>query len=300
MSAGTRAQRLLARALRVALALAGALGVLFAGAFVWYPRRPLPAPLEKRLFQGIGYRREIRRAPLPAVIHLVTVDVGAPGLGFVVTPGDPARALPLRARTTSGFLEELHVQVAVNGDFFTPWHSNGPLDYYPHPGDPVTVDGYASSDGVVYARGLSPQQGTLRISRDGRPSFSLPLADAWQAISGEILLRDGVFEANPRHAAGWQPRTAVGLDREEKRLLLVVVDGRQHGYSEGLTLEELAALALREGAVNALNLDGGGSSALVIEGEGGRAEELNTPIHMRIPWRERPVANHLGIRAARE
>jgi hypothetical protein len=44
-----------------------------------------------------------------------------------------------------------------------------------------------------------------------------------------------------------------------------------------------------------MSLDGGGSSTLVIEGEDGLPEILNSPIDSYIPGRERPVANHLGI-----
>jgi hypothetical protein len=48
-----------------------------------------------------------------------------------------------------------------------------------------------------------------------------------------------------------------------------------------------------------MNLDGGGSSTLAVEGANGRPEVLNSPIHQRIPGRERPVGNHLGIFAER-
>ncbi len=60
-------------------------------------------------------------------------------------------------------------------------------------------------------------------------------------------------------------RTAVGATANGK-LLVVVVDGRQPGYSRGMTLRELAELMQTLGAVNALNLDGGGSSTMVVNG----------------------------------
>jgi hypothetical protein len=46
-----------------------------------------------------------------------------------------------------------------------------------------------------------------------------------------------------------------------------------------------------------MNLDGGGSSALVIGMANGSAIQLNTPIHAYVPGTERPVANHLGVYA---
>jgi hypothetical protein len=62
-----------------------------------------------------------------------------------------------------------------------------------------------------------------------------------------------------------QPRTLAGIDRQG-RLLLVTVDGRQPGVSEGFTLAEAAKFMRSLGAVQALNLDGGGSSAMAVNG----------------------------------
>ena len=62
------------------------------------------------------------------------------------------------------------------------------------------------------------------------------------------------------------------------------------------TLREVAALMKRLGAWRAVNLDGGGSSTLVVEKDGA-AQVMNAPYHTRIPMRERPVANHLGVYA---
>jgi hypothetical protein len=84
------------------------------------------------------------------------------------------------------------------------------------------------------------------------------------------------------------PRTAVGETRDGK-LLLVTVDGRQNGLSRGMSLTELANLFLKYGAVHAVNLDGGGSSAVVV-----RNVIANSPSD----GRERPVANMLLVHAA--
>ncbi|MEV6764507.1 phosphodiester glycosidase family protein [Streptomyces sp. NPDC051105] len=62
-----------------------------------------------------------------------------------------------------------------------------------------------------------------------------------------------------------QPRTLAGIDGRG-RLLLVTVDGRQPGVSEGFTLAEAARFMRSLGAVQALNLDGGGSTAMAVEG----------------------------------
>ncbi|WP_349345240.1 phosphodiester glycosidase family protein [Streptomyces rapamycinicus] len=62
-----------------------------------------------------------------------------------------------------------------------------------------------------------------------------------------------------------QPRTMAGLDKRG-RLILATVDGRQPGVSEGFTLEEAARSMRPLGAVQALNLDGGGSTAMAVNG----------------------------------
>jgi hypothetical protein len=95
------------------------------------------------------------------------------------------------------------------------------------------------------------------------------------AISGEkILLRGGVRTvSNDREL---HPRTAIGIDRDTGRLLLLVIDGRQ-SFSRGYTLVELARMLKQLGAEDALNFDGGGSSTLVAEDRDGRVRVLNSP-----------------------
>jgi exopolysaccharide biosynthesis protein len=54
-------------------------------------------------------------------------------------------------------------------------------------------------------------------------------------------------------------------------------------------------LLIDQGAFMGMSLDGGGSSTMVIEGNGGEPMILNSPIDNYIPGRERPVGTHLGI-----
>jgi len=295
-----RVWSLIFRLIRALLVVLVALAAASLSGWIWFHHRARPAPLTETLFVGVTHVRTIRDAPRPEIVHLVTVDLDAPGIGFFVTPGDPAAELPLSARTASDFLDEFHLQIAVNADFFSPWYSHNPIDFYPRRGDPVAVDGYACSAGTRYGKIKNPAERTLRFSKGERPSFTLPLEEAWNAVSGEPLIEDGQVKIASFHdVERLHPRTAVGLDRLETKLVLVVIDGRQPGYSEGATLPELAEVLLVAGAWNALNLDGGGSTALVIEGASGGAIQLDSPIHTRLPGRERPVGNHLGVRAQR-
>lgn len=123
------------------------------------------------------------------------------------------------------------------------------------------------------------------------------LASLWPDVSeaiagGPTLVRDGQVvvtsaeeKFQPDIAVGRAPRTAVGLTAEGDWLWLVV-DGRDPAHSRGLTLQETGELLLELGATQAMNLDGGGSTTLVIDGA-----VVNKPSD----GRERPVSTALGL-----
>ena len=270
------------------------LGCLLLGGWLWLNFKPQPAPTQEMLFEGVEYIRDVRSSPRPMIIHVVKVDLKAEGIRTLVTPGDPKADLPLEARTTSKFLEEFNLQIAINGDGFEPWHSNSLLDYYPHTGDPVDVIGFAASRGDAYS---AEEKGhpTLYLTANNKARFGSPFGNTFNAISGtQMLVRNGNALKNFGEDTP-QPRTAVALNQAGRYLILVVVDGRQPGYSMGATLEELAEIIVFHGGYHAMNLDGGGSSTLVAEGFLGQGNVLNSPIDQQIPGRERPVGNHLGI-----
>lgn len=274
--------------------------IVVGGALVWYNHRPLPSNTTEALFEGVIYTREVRGSPRPLVIHVVSIDLTASGIGFFVTPGEPYQRRQLRAQTTGQFLTASSVQLAINGDFFDPWWSRSLFDYYPHIGDPVDVFGFTASRGDVYESGR-PTHPTLYLSEDNRVTIGEPAGVIYNAISGNTLvLRDGVMQGNPNdsYLVELHPRTAVALDEQGTTLLFMIVDGRQPNFSEGVTLDELARLLLDYGAHTAINMDGGGSSTLVMQLLDGTPLLLNSPIDNRIPGRERPVANHLGVVAS--
>jgi hypothetical protein len=108
-----------------------------------------------------------------------------------------------------------------------------------------------------------------------------------------LLIKNGAMELTwederaPRSfAEDRHPRTAVAKLRDG-RLLLITADGRQPGVSVGMTLRELAEYLLSIGAVDAINLDGGGSTAMVLNGR-----VVNTPSD---PNGERKVGDALVV-----
>jgi len=109
---------------------------------------------------------------------------------------------------------------------------------------------------------------------------------------GPRLLRNGEIDVTGQEerfqadiTRGRAPRTALGVTASGE-LLLVTVNGRQSNISIGMTLEELAELMRQLGAVDAMNLDGGGSSTMVVRGIVLNAPSDGTP---------RPVSNALLV-----
>ncbi|MFH1762714.1 MAG: phosphodiester glycosidase family protein [Gemmatimonadota bacterium] len=285
-------------------------GVVLALLAACVPREdPPPSPPEALLgflettdFQvvpagpGLAYYG-LRNLTEPWAVHLLRVELRRCELGFKVLEAPVAEgAASGRSLVTELLaLEGEGALAGVNGDFFTP------------EGLPV---------------GTEVVGGLTRRARD-RPAFAWhPWYDPWmgtpklegdsvlvlgwdvsrsrsdgetEAIGGfPLLLRDGLRVGDlevgerPSFAAERHPRTAVGFDLDEKVLWVLVVDGRQPDYSAGMTLPELAALMEALGVEEAINLDGGGSSVMVVDGI-----TVSRPSDAE---GERPVVNALGIR----
>jgi len=98
-------------------------------------------------------------------------------------------------------------------------------------------------------------------------------------VAQSVAEEGGANMAYVRH-----PRTAVGFNQDSTRLFLVVVDGRQPALSNGMTFPELADFLMSLGVYEGVNLDGGGSSTMVV-----RDQVVNSPSD----GKERAVANAL-------
>ncbi|MFA7636685.1 MAG: phosphodiester glycosidase family protein, partial [Monoglobales bacterium] len=91
---------------------------------------------------------------------------------------------------------------------------------------------------------------------------------------GGMLLSGG--EINPNLENGAAPRTAIGITKDGK-VLLYTIDGRQPGYSYGVQLRTLAARMKELGCVDAINLDGGGSTTFAAALPGMPVKVVNSP-----------------------
>lgn len=256
------------------------------------------------LYVGIEYSRmpPVAQEQLQA-IHVLRIDLRQPGIALEVTPGDRSAGREFRAQTTSEFLARRRMNAAVNGGFFAPFKggSFGGENYYPRAGDPVDALGLSMHAGNVDS---APEpdakiDGTVCIRKPATVSIErgqgCPPGTDDALAAGPLLLANGSPQAHSLSMTARHPRTAFGLSADRKTAWMVVVDGRQPLWSAGATLPEMGEIFLRLGAADALNLDGGGSSAMVVS-EGGTARLVNSPIHVGIPGLERPSANHLGVR----
>jgi hypothetical protein len=266
--------------------------------------RPPQTQREQALFQGITYRREARLIPRSIMLHIITIDLTAPGLKAFITPGKPNKdGTETNARTTSAFLKEFKLQLAVNANYFYPFREDSPWDYYPYSGDRVNSVGQAIANGYTYSD-VDTRFPVLCFSADNLAQISKTGAcspGTTNAVAGSHLLLVNGKPAKKNFAGSNNrkpyPCIAAALNRAGTKLWLVAVDGKQPLYSEGVTLSELTEIIMELGAQTAINLDGGGSTTLVVASDKLEAEVLNAPIHTKIPMRERPVANHLGFYA---
>ncbi|MGQ9651481.1 MAG: phosphodiester glycosidase family protein [Phycisphaerae bacterium] len=238
------------------------------------------------VFVGVEMCRASASLPRPMQIRAVRVDCREPTISFLVTPSNGDEPLDCNARTPSEFLREFKCQVAINGSVFLPTAGRAR--------EPLDVRGLSLSRGNLY----SPpnQYDALLISADRKAWIArspVTTGNAYNGLSGfHAILLDG---RNVGAGNDLEPRSAVGISKDQRYLLLMTIDGRQTNYSEGATTAETAEWLRRLGAWNGLNLDGGGSTALVIEGPDGNPLLLSSPSGKYERW----VANHLGVFALR-
>lgn len=116
-----------------------------------------------------------------------------------------------------------------------------------------------------------------KISAGTSMDVSLSIDPKWMdaqfiLAAGPMLVRNGKVDismpTNSGFASTRSPRTAVAIDATGTKVSLVTIDGRISGHSNGVNLSDLAAHLISVGATSAINLDGGGSTAMVVRNPG--------------------------------
>jgi exopolysaccharide biosynthesis protein len=261
----------------------------------------------------IAVRELTRETPDgPTHVFVAEINLADPRLEVVVTnplpgtlaaDGDGNVKHEASLTPTDEWAKANKIDLAVNANFFAKLGKGTESDLL---GLSVS-DGRVVSPLRVFENSPDP---ALVFAKDRTARIALisetDLPGVWDAVAGigasaserdrgGLLVQDGKnrgeqarVQPTVRH-----PRTAAGISADGHTLWLVVADGRQAGYSVGMTLPELADLMIELGADDALNLDGGGSSAFVYHNSGGEWI-TNKPSDGAF----RPVANHLGFKVA--
>jgi hypothetical protein len=260
--------------------------------------------LASQPFVGITYIDRTETSPRPVHMHIVQIDLAAPGLRFKLSP--PAGSREVVRQTTLDYLTQEGAQVAVNAHYFLP---------FPSTDREAWLVGIAASEGRVYSAYETPEQSFalvrdaagLNIDRENhativhrrlRRAFGGQGSDngtevvepvtLWTTVSGSAQIITNGVKTVPDYKDAEHPdalldqggpgtfsnqkswydvataRTAIGLSRDERTLTLFTVDVR--GGSDGMRVGEVADLLMTDyGVWNALNLDGGGSTSMAME-----------------------------------
>ncbi|MDX2116810.1 MAG: phosphodiester glycosidase family protein [Planctomycetota bacterium] len=274
------------------------------------------------------FTRQLEAGPIQ--VFVATIDLKDPALKVIsdeplnAAAKKNAKADAKLARTDD-WAEAHHATLAINANYF------GLLEKAPKPATPNEDNhGYGSnleadvigvwvSNGVVISKPrvvkgeadpavLIRADGTAaakRVTDADLTSVAFAVAGVGASDTGKdtspgsLLVQAGKnlgstarVDADKRH-----PRTALGVTADGTKLVAMVVDGRAPGYSVGVTLPELADLMIENGAVDAVNLDGGGSSAFVYRPSTSSAQAGAAKVVSNRPsdGSFRPVANHLGF-----
>ena len=251
--------------------------------------KAIPAMKWEPAFQGISRAEFTLTEPRPVRAFVMKIDLSAAGVEFMATPANGEKEGETDAQKTTTFLKSNHLQAAINAGPFAPVVNTE--------GRGLDISGLQVCRGEV----VSPQQKheypTLVLTRDNKARIVPSLKkteEVWNAVSGfSIVLHEGnVVSSGP----DLHPRTAAGISADGRTLYWLVVDGRQKKWSGGATTSELGEWLKTMGCTEGLNLDGGGTSTLVMD-SGKGPQILNKPIHLGLPGNERPSASHLGVKA---
>lgn len=213
----------------------------------------------KWLYEDEAVRIDINREqPLNMVVATVAVITPKTDAPVIRTAfADGAYGANIRARTRD-IAASVNAVFAINGDYCG-----------------FRSDGIIVRDGVLYRDHATRDalclfaDGSLRVMTESNMNAqdmidNQGLCDTWSF--GPLLVSGGnVAETFNTDVKGKNPRTALG-QRADGSYVAVVVDGRLSGYSEGMTIQELAQYMKDLGCVEAYNLDGGMTSCMYFNG----------------------------------
>ena len=261
-----------------------------------------------KMREGVKIRELSLKEPRLMKAWVARIDLKTPGIGFVTTERAREWGRPMPDYTNSVMLirakrektvdfmkrkraEGRNVEIAINTAPWLPWCSPWTHKW----GDPKR---WVVSDGVEVCAGKAPGQGALFVVyKDGRAEITSHVApevrrDVSHVHPGFAIIATNGVSVTSRNPKGLHPRTALGISGDGRYLYLLVVDGRQPGYSLGASIKDLCDILVAAGASDIVNMDGGGSTSLVVfDAKTKKPRMLNRHRHNVM----RNVAINLGI-----
>ncbi len=243
------------------------------------PKNPESTDLNLKKL-GITYTLKESTEPIPNKIHVLRINLALNKVKPKVALGpDPDGDGPAEVSLTDPrkLASSPSVVAFVNTN---PWDSfpnaEGRKNRNWYSGQPVDIHGLAGSKGKMRSP-MAPSNTSVWFDTKGKVHFGHQAEDKLQeATTGfQLILSKGkltVGTGGARH-----PRTAIGADEKGKILWLVVVDGRQRHYSEGMNMYELATVMKELGCWTATNMDGGGSSIMGLVDKTDKLKVVNRP-----------------------
>ncbi len=166
---------------------------------------------------------------------------------------------------TSTLCNQANAVAGVNASFFDTKKGNS-VDYMKVDGAVIHQgrDNFANSNVAIAIDGKTVNI----IKREDNPLWAKELQAPNVLVAGPMLVNNAIIETLPDNSFNTthHPRTAVSINKNG-RILLVTVDGRSAENAEGMSTKELAYLLKILGAETAMNFDGGGSTAMYINGK---------------------------------
>jgi exopolysaccharide biosynthesis protein len=199
-------------------------------------------------------------------------------------PGELTLYTPHWGKSTRTSIHPYRYEAAVDANGTVVEVSNGDL--------PIPRNGY-----VVSGQGASYHKLAQLLQPGGKALVYTQLKGVWEGVryavgGGPTIVHRGQVHVTAKQeglpgeiASGRAPRTAIGYTASGETLM-VTVDGRKKDHSVGCTLTELGRIMVSLGAYEAINLDGGGSSTMVVNGKA---------VNQVSAGSERFVSNAIGV-----
>ena len=234
-------------------------------------------------FSNLGLEYQYIEIQKPRInrAHILRVDLKNPNIKpSIIVAKDPDGSGPAEAELTNPFklANKNEVLAFINTN---PWDSfpnkEGKRNRNWFEGQPVDIDGLAISGGKIRSN-TQPRESSIWLNNEGQLILGgKPVNEEVQeAMNGfQLITKEGNIIVSPDNSI--HPRTAIGTNKNGTLIWLVVVDGRQKGYSEGMNLFELASLMVDLGCWNATNMNGGGSSIMGMIEADGMIKLMNSP-----------------------